>query len=63
MVNLIDSSEFTKKIMELEDHSFRRERVEAGLKQSHKFSWDKAFSETIEFYKEVYERKTGKSFQ
>lgn len=63
MVNRMDSSEFTKKILELESISFRREIVEAGLKQSHKFSWDKAFSETIEFYKEVYERKTGKRFQ
>jgi glycosyltransferase involved in cell wall biosynthesis len=63
MVNRIDSSEFTKKIIELENISFRRKIVEAGLKQSHKFSWDKVFNETIEFYKEVYERKTGRRFQ
>ncbi|HOE18431.1 MAG TPA: glycosyltransferase family 1 protein [Syntrophorhabdaceae bacterium] len=60
MVDQIDPDEFLKKILKLENIPFRREIVEAGLRQSQKFSWDRAFSETMEFYKEVYERKIGR---
>jgi len=59
MVDQIDPYEFIKEILKLENISFRREIVEAGLRQSRKFSWDRAFSETMEFYREVYERKAG----
>ena len=32
---------------------------EKGFVQAAKFSWDKCFEETIEFYKEVWQREFG----
>ena len=57
LVNNIKADEFIKEIKKLEDNDFRNEIIKKGLEQSKKFSWDKCFEETLEFYKKVAGKK------
>ena len=50
LVNKIDVGSFTKAIIKLENIDFRTNLIIKGLEQSKKFSWDKCFDETLEFY-------------
>ena len=50
-------SMFVKEIEKLEDNEFRDKIIAKGLEQSKKFSWDRCFEETFEFYKEVVGKK------
>lgn len=53
LVDKLEVDEFTKAILKLEDKKFRDEIIQKGLVQTKKFSWDKCFEETLEFYKKV----------
>jgi len=57
LVDKIEVNEFIKAILKLENKDFRDEIVKKGFKQAKKFSWDKCFEETLEFYKEVVGKK------
>lgn len=46
-------------VNKLNDDVFRHELVEKGFKQAVKFSWDKCFEETMDFYEEVWQREFG----
>ena len=52
MADKIDKDVFVKNIEFLKDNRFRKELKEKGFEQAKKFSWDKCFSETLEFYKQ-----------
>lgn len=58
IVDQIEENEFIKAILKLENKDFRDELIKKGLEQAKKFSWNKCFKETLEFYKEV----AGKNF-
>lgn len=57
LVDKLEVDEFTKAILKLEDKKFRDEIIQKGLLQTKKFSWDKCFEETLEFYKKVVGEK------
>lgn len=48
--------ELSKKVKLLEDKSFRNDLIKKGFIQASKFSWDKCFQETLDFYKEIWNR-------
>jgi mannosyltransferase len=60
MVEDIETSEFVRYIKKLESQDFRNNIIQAGLKQSSKFSWEKCYKETIEFYDTIYMEKFQK---
>lgn len=57
LVDKIEVEEFVKAILKLEAKEFRDELIKKGLLQAKKFSWDKCFEETLEFYKEIVGKK------
>lgn len=57
LVDRIDTDSFIKEILKLENKEFREIQINKGLIQAGKFSWDKCFNETYEFYKEVWNKK------
>ena len=57
LVDKIEVEEFVKAILKLENKEFRDEIISQGFEQAKKFSWDKCFEETLEFYKEVAGKK------
>jgi mannosyltransferase len=57
LVDKIEVEEFVKVILKLENKEFRDKLILKGLEQAKKFSWDKCFEETLEFYKEVVGKK------
>lgn len=57
LVDKIEAEEFVKAILKLENKGFRDEIISKGFEQAKKFSWDKCFEETLEFYKEVVGKK------
>jgi mannosyltransferase len=57
LVDNITVESLVKEIEKLEDNDFRDEIIVKGLEQSKKFSWDRCFEETFEFYKEVAGKK------
>lgn len=57
LVDEIKVENFIDEIKKLEDSEFRTKLINKGLKQSKKFSWDKCFEETYNFYQEVWDRK------
>lgn len=57
LVSNVKIEEFVEEIEKLEDNDFRDKIIAKGLEQSKKFSWDRCFEETFEFYKEVAGRK------
>ena len=48
-----------EKIKLLEDATFRAALIDKGLEQANKFSWDRCYQETIEFYQTVFQNKFG----
>ena len=59
LVDKVEVKEFVKAILKLENKEFRNEIISKGFEQAKKFSWDKCFEETLEFYKKV----AGKKFK
>lgn len=59
LVDKVEVEEFVRAILKLENKEFRYDLIKKGLEQAKKFSWDKCFEETLEFYKEV----AGKKFK
>ena len=43
-----------KGILTLADEEFRKEKIEQGLLNVHRFTWENTFNETIAFYKELF---------
>jgi len=44
------------KVNMLRNESVRKSIIDRGIRQSEKFSWDRCFDQTIEFYEETYRR-------
>lgn len=57
LVDKIEVEEFIRLILKLENKNYRDEIIKKGLNQAKKFSWDKCFEETLEFYKKVVGKK------
>ncbi|HKM19047.1 MAG TPA: glycosyltransferase family 1 protein [Aliarcobacter sp.] len=57
LVDEIKKEKFIEAVKLLEDTKLRRELIDKGLVQASKFTWDKCFEETMNFYEEVYKRK------
>jgi glycosyltransferase involved in cell wall biosynthesis len=57
LVSDINAESFILEIRKLENIKFRDQQIQKGLEQSKKFSWDKCFEETYEFYNKTYNRK------
>lgn len=55
LVSEIDVEFFLRELKKLDNKEFRDEIIKLGLKQSLKFSWQKMFEETNDFYKKVLE--------
>lgn len=60
LVNDIEVSSFVDEINKLSNADFRDDLVKKGFSQSKKFTWDKCFEETYQFYEQVYNRKYSK---
>lgn len=52
---------FAWAIRQLEDKHFRQKIIDAGLRQSRKFSWDRCVEQTLTFYCKVLRAKFGDS--
>jgi glycosyltransferase involved in cell wall biosynthesis len=61
LVDNICPEAFVEKIISLEEASYRDKVINAGFEQAKKFSWDKTYQETVEFYHEVFNNKFGES--
>jgi mannosyltransferase len=59
LVDDIKTENFIVEIKKIENQEFRNELINKGLEQSKKFSWDKCFEETYNFYQEIYNKKFG----
>lgn len=59
LVDDINVVSFIEEIRKLENDEFRDELIQQGLEQAQKFSWDKCFDETYDFYQEVWNKKFG----
>lgn len=59
LVDNIRPDNFIEKICSLEDRVFRNQVINAGLEQAKKFSWEKTFQQTLEFYHETFCKKAG----
>ncbi|MDQ1339438.1 MAG: hypothetical protein QG567_590 [Campylobacterota bacterium] len=60
LVDEIKKERFVESVKLLEDTNLRIKLIDKGLLQASKFTWDKCFEETINFYNEVYKRKFEK---
>lgn len=60
LVDEIKKERFLESVKLLEDANLRIKLIDKGLLQASKFTWDKCFEETINFYNEVYKRKFKK---
>jgi glycosyltransferase involved in cell wall biosynthesis len=59
LVDDIKTENFISEIKKIENKKFRNELINKGLEQSKKFSWDKCFEETFNFYQEIHHNKFG----
>lgn len=59
LVGNLKAKDFIGKIRLLENASFRKEIVREGIKQAGKFSWNKCYQQTKEFYRKVFFEKFG----
>lgn len=57
MVDEITTEALVEQIRRLESQVLRAQIVAAGFVQASKFSWDRCFAETVQFYREVHTRK------
>ncbi|MFH1612136.1 MAG: glycosyltransferase family 1 protein [bacterium] len=62
LVKELSVSAFVDQIKILNNSEFRKELIQKGFVQAEKFSWDKCFNETMEFYQEIYKLKFGEEF-
>jgi len=51
--------ELSEKVQLLQDEKLRNDLIEKGFIQAEKFSWNKCFEETVEFYEKVWQREFG----
>ncbi len=58
LVDLINKECFINKVRNLEEKKYYNKIVKLGFKQASKFSWNKCYSETLEFYKKIYTKNT-----
>ncbi len=58
LVDKIEINEFIKAILKLDNKQYRDDMIVKGLKQAKKFSWDKCFDQTLEFYKKIIDRES-----
>ena len=56
LVDDIKANSFILNIKHLENKKLRDELIYKGLEQSKKFSWDKCFSETYDFYETIWKK-------
>ena len=56
LVDDIKANSFIPNIKHLENKKLRDELIYKGLEQSKKFSWDKCFSETYDFYETIWKK-------
>ncbi|MBK7627787.1 MAG: glycosyltransferase family 4 protein [Bacteroidales bacterium] len=54
LVDRISAEDFAEKIIELENQKVRNALINKGLIQTQKYSWDKCYTDVIQFYKEVF---------
>lgn len=54
LTNTPDVSEFMSCLKILEQENIRKEIIEKAYTHSKKFSWDRCYQQTVEFYKEIY---------
>lgn len=59
LVDDIKNDSFIKEIKKLENENFRDDLITKGLNQAKRFSWDKCFDETYNFYHEILNKKFG----
>lgn len=59
LVDNIDVDSFVREVLKLEDNNFRAILITKGLENSSKYSWDKCFAETYDFYTYIYNKKFG----
>jgi mannosyltransferase len=57
LVDKIEVEEFIRAILKLENKDFRDKIISKGLDQTKKFSWDKCYTQTLEFYNKVIGNK------
>ena len=57
LIDNVSADKIIEKLIQLEDDAFRDKTIGKGLAQSAKFSWDKCFNETFDFYREIYDKK------
>ena len=57
LMDNVSADKIIEKLIQLEDDAFRDKAISKGLAQSAKFSWDKCFNETFNFYREIYDKK------
>ncbi|NCD10933.1 MAG: glycosyltransferase family 1 protein [Epsilonproteobacteria bacterium] len=60
LIDEIKKERFIESVKLLENTKLKTELINKGLLQASKFSWDKCFRETLNFYDEVYKRKFDK---
>jgi mannosyltransferase len=60
LVNDIKIENFIKAVNSLENNSLRDNLIQKGLVQAQRFTWDKCFEETMNFYEEINKRKFDK---
>ena len=53
LLERIDGESICSSLDKLKDGSYRNEKIEQGIVQSRKFSWEKCYQETIEFYESL----------
>ncbi|HZY39326.1 MAG TPA: glycosyltransferase family 1 protein [Mucilaginibacter sp.] len=58
-ISEVSSNGIREKMLLLRDKDVRRSLIEKGFLQSKKFSWEKCFLETFQFYNKIYEKKFG----
>lgn len=61
LVDKVSLDSFAEAILRLRSNKIRSELISCGTAWSHRFSWDKCFSETRSFYVEIWDRKFSKS--
>jgi len=54
MADSICSDELSRLMRLLETDSFREERIKLGFEQANKFSWDKTYRDTVDFYAQLF---------
>ncbi len=59
LVDDIKAESFVHAIKKLYDVEFRNSMINKGLEQANRFSWDRCFEETVNFYREIWYKKFG----